>query len=104
MATVLLVWLLISGVATLAAWPTVRRRGWVGWAVANALFFFIAYNVAMPRYMDIRVDWLLTVPLMMVILVLGIVHLLRRRAEASGQSPSVTRVTAQRRDQDNTKD
>lgn len=87
MATALLLWLLLSGVASLVAWPSVRRRGWAGYAVANAVVVFIAYNVAMPRNIDIRVDWLLTVPLVLVLLILGIAHQRRAPAETSSQPP-----------------
>jgi peptidoglycan/LPS O-acetylase OafA/YrhL len=104
MSTVLLLWLLISGVASLVARPSVRRRGWVGWAVANAVMVFIAYNAAMPRNMNIRVDLLVTVPLVLVVLMLGIVHLRRMQNEASGHSPSINQVTPQRRDPDSRKD
>jgi peptidoglycan/LPS O-acetylase OafA/YrhL len=99
MATALLLWLLVSGLATLVAWSSLRRRGWIGYAVANAVVVFIAYNVAMPRNMDIRVDLLLTVPLVMVILILGIAHLQRMRASSSDHDPSAKRSPARPPDQ-----
>jgi len=88
-ANILLGWLLLSGLATLIAWPVLRRRRRVGLAVVHVVVMFIAYNLAMPPYMDIRVDLLLTVPLVLVIIVLGVVHLRSvQRARSMNDPPS----------------
>jgi peptidoglycan/LPS O-acetylase OafA/YrhL len=67
-------WLLLSGAGSLCAWKTLRRRGLVGLAALNAIACFIAYNALLPSRMNIRVDLLLTIPLVLAIVVLAIRH------------------------------
>ncbi|HEX3133824.1 MAG TPA: hypothetical protein VHX44_09620 [Planctomycetota bacterium] len=84
---VLLWWFVITGLASIVAWSAMQRRHLVGMAVINAVGTFAAYNVLMPAGMDIRVDLMLTIPMLVIIVVCSLVHWSRRQSDKRDQPP-----------------
>jgi hypothetical protein len=80
LANNVILWLMLSGIGSLVAWSALRRRGLVWLAVVNTVASFVISNVVMPSGTDIRVDLLLTVPLLFVVLIRAAVERLRQRA------------------------
>jgi hypothetical protein len=84
----LLCWLLLTGIGTLVVRKDIEHRGLVLLAVLHALVVFVAYNLALSPYADIRVDLLLTVPLVLVIIGWGVARASRRgRSDADQMAP-----------------
>jgi hypothetical protein len=68
-----ILWLLLSGVGTLIAWPRISRHPLLArLAAANAVGSLLLYNALLPAGTDIRVDLFLTVPLVVAVLVLAL--------------------------------
>ena len=87
-ANSVILWLLLSGIGSLLAWSVLRRRGLVWLAVVNVVAAFVIYNVVLPSGTDIRVDLLLTVPLLIVVLIRAAFELRRKPALTKGKDES----------------
>lgn len=69
LANGLIVWLLLSGIGSLIAWPHLRRHRLMWLAVFNVVAAFLIYNLVLPVDTNIRIDLFLTVPVLLIVII-----------------------------------